>query len=264
MKFIDCSACIGRAAVNRLIINHEDYPVYEKVTQPKNFKELLDEMDFCGVDEAVTWHNAMFDVAPTYGNKQFLSEKGNYTGRLHGTITVLPSISDKGHTVEEIDETVKKFNLVGLRFFPKHNRFMLDAITCGDVLDYCIEKGLPAYLSPMDDWEHIFAVMKEFPRLPVIITNYGLWGSDRYFYPLVKAYPNVYVDTSDFQEIVGIEAFVNKFGSERMLFGTNYPCDNMGGPIAMLMGSRISQEDKENIAHKNIERLFNGIGRSLK
>lgn len=264
MKFIDCNACIGRAAINRLIINHENYPVYEKVTQPANWEELLEEMDRCGIDEAVTFHNAMFDVAPEYGNGLFLKDRGNYTGRLHGTITLLPSVSDKGFDVDAVNEKIDGCNLVGVRFFPKHNRFMLDEITCGDILDYCIQKNLPVYLSPMDDWEHIFQVLKAFPKLTVIVANYGLWGSDRYIYPLVKAYPNVYIDTSDFQEITGIEAFVGRFGAERLLFGTNYPCDNMGGPIAALVGANIGREEKELIAHGNAERLFSRIGRGVK
>ena len=45
MKIIDCSACIGYSSINRLIINHENYPVYEKVKQPKDAAELLAEMD---------------------------------------------------------------------------------------------------------------------------------------------------------------------------------------------------------------------------
>ena len=69
-------------------------------------------------------------------------------------------------------------------------------------------------------------------------------------------YKNLYVDSSDFQEIRGIEYFVKKFGDERMLFGTNFPMDNMGGPIATLIGTNISQESKEDIASKNIERLM--------
>ena len=136
---------------------------------------------------------------------------------------------------------------------------MLDKITCGDLLDYMISSNLPLYLSPQDGWEMIFNVLKEFPELTVIITNYGLWGSDRYVYPLVDNYANVYIDTSDFQEIIGIQAFVERFGSEKLLFGTNYPMCNMGGPIATLMGAKISIDDKENIAHRNIERLMNSI-----
>lgn len=75
-------------------------------------------------------------------------------------------------------------------------------------------------------------------------------------YPLAKAYENLYFDTSDFQETSGIEAFVNRFGSDKLLFGTNFPMDNMGGPMATLLGANIPLEDKEKIAYGNIERLL--------
>ncbi len=256
MKFIDCSASIGLASVNKYIVNHEDYIICEKVDQAANADELLREMDRCGIDEAMVYHQSVVDVAPTYGNAQLFSDKKTYTGRLKAVLAMLPSITDSEHTVEKLLEKMKNYNIFGLRAFPKADRYMLDRITCGDTLDMLIEKKIPLYLSPNNDWEHIYAVMKEFPQLTVIITNYGLWGSDRFFYPLVNAYKNVYVDTSDFQEVRGIEAFVNKFGSERMLFGSNFPSDNIGGPITTLIGAKISAKDKENIAHLNAERLW--------
>ena len=223
MKWIDCSACIGLGGINRRIVNHEDYIVTEKVKEPATAKELLAEMDFCGVDEAVVWHQSMMDVSPQYGNSILLSDESNYTGRLRATICAAPPVSDPEFEIDRIREMAKKYRLAGIRVFPQHDRFFLDRVTCGELLDFLTESKLPLYLSPMDNWQYIFSTMKEFPDLTVVITNYGLWGSDRFFYPLVRAYPRVYVDTSDFQEIRGLEAFVGKFGSERLLFGTNFP-----------------------------------------
>jgi predicted TIM-barrel fold metal-dependent hydrolase len=257
MKFIDCSASIGLAAVNKYIVNHEDYIICEKVDQKANASELLKEMDRCGIDESIVWHQNSYDCAPDFGNRTLLADKDMQTNdRLKAVLAMLPSITDKEHTVEKLLEKMKNNKVFGLRAHPYSDRYMLDRITCGDTLDMLIEKNVPLYLTPIHDWEHIFKVMKDFPKLTVIITNYGLWGSDRFFYPLVNAYKNVYVDTSDFQEVRGIEAFVNKFGSERMLFGSNFPSDNIGGPITTLMGAKISLEDKENIAHRNAERLW--------
>ena len=42
LKLIDCNACIGLGTVNRNITNHENYPVIEKVRQPRNAAELLE------------------------------------------------------------------------------------------------------------------------------------------------------------------------------------------------------------------------------
>ena len=258
MKIIDCSACIGYASINRLIINHENYPVYEKVKQPKDASELLEEMDYNGIDEAVVCNTAMLESGVLHGNEELLSDKANYTGRLHGTIVIEPSFLHDSFLPENLFGTIRENDLFGVRANPKRNRYMFDRITMGDVADMLTEKQIPVYISPDDGWENVFALMKEFPRLTTIVTNYGLWGSDGYVYPLVKTYPNLYFDTSDFQEIVGIEAFVNRFGSERLLFGTNYPKDNMGGPLATIYGANVSANDKENIFHANIERLMEG------
>jgi hypothetical protein len=74
MKWIDCSACIGLDSINRVIINHENYPVYEKVRQAAIAEELLKEMDFCGIDEAFVYHQGMIETDPAYGNKLILQE----------------------------------------------------------------------------------------------------------------------------------------------------------------------------------------------
>ncbi len=261
MKLIDMSATIGYGTVNKSIVNHENYPVYEKVKQAKNSSELLEEMDFCGIDEAVTWHQAMYDVSVNYGNKIYLADKTNYTGRLKGTIGILPAISDADFALEKLDRTIDENALVGVRAFPLQNRYFLDEVTMGDTLNYLAEKNLPLYLSPRDGWKDIFDVMKNFPALTVILTDYGLWGSDRYVFPLVKGYKNFYIESSDYQVFLGIENFVNKMGSDKMLFGTNYPNCNMGGPSATLLAAKISEADKEKIAHENAERLFGNIKR---
>ena len=259
MKFIDCSAAIGYGGINRIIVNHENYFVKEKVKEAKNAEELLKEMSFCGIDRAVVYHSAMVDVSPSFGNAELLSETKKDPERLISTLAFRCPLADTAFSVEKLDEQIEKHKIFALRAFPTQHRFMLDRISCGEVLDDLIERNMPLYLSPAYGWERIFTVMKEFPNLTVILTDYGLWGSDGYVYPLINAYKNIYIDTSDFQEVRGIEAFVNRFGSERMLFGTNYPMDNMGGSLCTLLGASISQEEKENIAYKNIERLMSEV-----
>ena len=261
MKFIDCSASVGYGAINRIIMNHENYVVKEKVKEAKDAAELLREMDFCGVDKAVVYHQSMKDVSVPFGNDATLKAASEGDGRLIASMSILPSITNAEYSVKEVEKYIKEKNIFGVRLFPQLHRYMADRITIGDILDYLTKIKMPVYLSPDYGWELIFSVMKEFPDLTAIVTNYGLWGSDCYVYPLVNAYKNLYMDTSDFQEIRGIEYFVKKFGDERMLFGTNFPMDNMGGPIATLLGANISRESKEKIASGNIERLMSEVKR---
>ncbi len=259
MKFIDCSASIGLDTVNRLIINHENYPVIEKVRQAEYAKDLLAEMDFAGVDEAYVYDVAQYNCHPSLGNDRIIEDVKENKERLHPTWTVLPGIAEAGFEPENLFKAMKENDVKALRAFPQRNRYMLDRVTMGETLDIMVEKNIPLYVTPMGNWEHIFNALKEFPNLTAIITNYGLWGSGRYLYPLLRAYKNVYIDTSDFQVLGGFEAVCSKFGAERLVFGSNFPCDNYGGPIAALMGANITMEEKEMIAHKNIERIMGEV-----
>lgn len=258
MKFIDCSAGVGLGVVNSEIINHEDYYVYEKCRQAEFAEELLSEMDFCGVDEAFIYHRSMYGSCVQFGNEMTIKEAAK-SDRLHPTWGILPPITETEFAPEVFIPKMKENGVKALRAFPLKNRFFLDRITMGDLLDAMCEKNIPLFLSPQDGWELIFNTLKEFPDLTVIITNYGLWGSDRFFYPLVNAYKNVYIDTSDYQVINGIVDFTSKFGDERLVFGSNFPMDNHGGPIATLYGSKLKPESLEKIASGNITRIMSEV-----
>ena len=145
-----------------------------------------------------------------------------------------------------------------IRLFEKANE-VGEHIQTYDSFDVLVEKRIPLFLSPQDGWQYIFDVLKEFPELTVVLTNYGLWGSDRFFFPLIRAYKNVYIDTSDYQVINGINKFCNKFGDERLLFGSNFPMDYFGGPITALMSSDLPVESLEKIASGNLERLISEV-----
>ncbi len=255
MKFIDCSAGVGLGVVNSEIINHENYYVHEKVRQAEFAEDLLREMDFCGVDEAFIYHRSMYFSDVTFGNEMTVKEAAK-SDRLHPTWAILPSITDTEFAPEVFIPKMKENGVKALRAYPVANRYFTDRITMGDLFDAMIERNIPLFLSPQDGWEMVFNTLKEFPHLTVIITNYGLWGSDRFFYPLINAYKNVYIDTSDYQVMNGFQDFVSKFGDERLVFGSNFPMDNHGGPIATLIGSGLPLESMEKIAHGNIERLM--------
>jgi len=205
------------------------------------------------------YHHAMVENDPGYGNALILDEVAHCPERLHATWAILPPITEEEYAPENLIPAMKKHNVKALRTYPVKNRYFLDRITMGDLLDVLVEKKIPLFLSPQDGWQDIFDTLKEFPDLTVVLTNYGLWGSDRFFFPLIKTYKNVYIDTSDYQVINGINKFCNKFGDERLLFGSNYPMDYFGGPITALMSSDLPEVSLEKIASGNIERLISEV-----
>ena len=259
MKFIDCNAAIGASVVNHEITNHENFIVKEKIVVAKNADELIETMDYCGISQAVVSHQTMFDVDPIYGNNQILREANQYNDRLIKTWTILPSITDEEFENEFFLEKLHENGIKALRAYPLRNRYFLNKIVMDSQLKMIDKLKIPLYLSPTDGYDYIYNLMSEYPTLTVIICNIGLWSPTRYLYPLLKAYKNVYFETGDFQVNAGFEDLCKKLGSEKALFGTNFPVNNMGGPIATLLAADIKDYEKENIAYKNIQRILGEV-----
>ena len=98
-----------------------------------------------------------------------------------------------------------------------------------------------------------------FPKLTFVVTNHGSWGHDRYFRGLVEKYENLHIDTSRYELDGGIPDFCKKYGPDRILFGSNYPHTNIGGPMLTLAHADISDSDKEAIAGGNLKRLLGRV-----
>ena len=259
MKLFDSNACFGMDMVNHECVNHENFIVMEKVDIAKTADELISEMDRVGIEKAVVWHRAQYDHDATVGNKKLIESIKGHESRLIPSWTVLPDITDREYAPNIFFDNMKKNGVRALRAYPEQDRYFLCDVTMGEQLALISEMKIPLYLSPMFGFEMIYKVLSEFPELTVIMSNIGWWPSARLVWPLIQRYPNFYFETGDFSQLRGIEEVCEKFGSERMLYGSNFPTNAMSGSIYTLMQAKISDEDRENIAHRNMERLLSEV-----
>lgn len=259
MKYFDANACLGVDLVEHEVVNHECFIVLEKVDTANNALKLIDCMDYVGIEKAAVWHRAMYDLDPTVGNKKIIREINGYEDRLIPTWTVLPSITDKEYETKIFFDEMEKNNVKMLRAFPQKNRYILCKVTMEDQLRLMSELRIPLYLEPQNGFEYIYNILKEFPDLTIIMCNIGCWPSARIIFPLLKNYKNFYFETGDFGMLKGYEQVCEYYGSERMLFGTNFPTNNMACSINCLLNAKISDENKENIMHRNMERILSEV-----
>ena len=259
MKLFDSNACFGMDMVNHECVNHENFIIMEKVDIAETAQQLVDEMDYIGIEKAVVWHRAQYDHDPTAGNKKLIDGIRGFEDRLIPSWVILPDITDTEYAPNVFFDEMKKNGVKALRAYPEQNRYVLCDVTMGEQLNLLTELKIPLYLSPMFGFEMVYNVMKEFPDLTVILSNIGWWPSLRQVLPLVHRYPNFYFETGDFSQPHGFEDVCNKLGSERMLYGTNFPTNSMAGSAYTLLKAKISEEDRENIAHRNLERLLSEV-----
>jgi len=243
MEFFDCNACFGVSEIP---------PLRFAATA----EELRDEMEFCGVGRALVWHAAMRDDCPTVGNP-LLADAIRGKPNLVGTWAILPPQTGEMPAPDEFVARMRANSIRALRAFPAEHRYLLNATTFGALFDLMIQRRIPLILGP--EWALVDALLRDFPKLTVIVVGHGNWGQDRFFRPLIERFPNFYIDMSRYELDNGIEEFCKRYGPDRMLFATSFPASSMGGPMLTLKHAAIPDQHKDAIASGNLDRLLKEV-----
>lgn len=256
MKIIDASACIGADFAKHPIVNHESFIVMDRVETADTPAALIEVMDKYGITQSAVWHRSMFDYDPRKGNEILTDLMSGYEDRILPIWTILPAITDEEFVPDVFLANMKQHGVKLLKAYPLQNRYILCDVTMGEQLSLFQELHIPLYLEPQPGFEYIYSVLKEFPKLTVILSNIGIWPSARLIYPLLEKYPNVYFESGDLGMTHAYEQICQRFGSERLLFGSNFPSNYPSCSLNCLLTANISDAERENIAHGNMERLL--------
>jgi predicted TIM-barrel fold metal-dependent hydrolase len=90
----------------------------------------------------------------------------------------------------------------------------------------------------------------------VVTGSQGANPLDRYAWPLVEKFPNLYFETSGYLVDAGIEEFCRRYSASRLLFGSGFPDNANGAAMLTLAHAEISESDRQAIAWDNLARLL--------
>jgi len=249
LDFFDANVYIGR-------------PMRTVLRPVRNSAELLAEMDRAGIEKSLVWHIAEHDAGPMDGNR-LTSREISGQERMLGCWAILPP-----RTREVIDRgffrQMKQNRIAALRAFPHLHNFLLNRVTFGKFLDEVSERKIPLLLSVQSQrnvsWSEIYDLVKEFPKLTCIICDVGDWSPNRYTWPLLENYPNVYLETSGVSVVEGcLEDTAREFGAKRLVFGTSLPEKYPDAAMLQLIHADIPDADKKKIASGNLEKIIDRI-----
>ena len=243
MKFFDCNAAFGPYRI----------PVHRHALTAA---QLIDELDFLGIDAAMVYHTAQRYYDPDDGNRLLLTElAGN--DRLSPTWSILPTHTGEQPPADEFVQLMHRHNVRMLRMYPQSHCYFTDEETWADQMQLYQQRRIPIYIhARLGD---IRDLLRSFPDLVVITGTQGANPLDRYAWPLIERYPHLYFDTSAYFVDGILESFVKRFGAGRLLFGTSYPDHAVGGSILMLQQADLSNADKQAIAAENLHRLLQQV-----
>ncbi len=110
--------------------------------------------------------------------------------------------------------------------------------------------------SGLDGSAVVRRVAEKHPRARILLGHscHGEWDQA---IQLIKDFPNLYLELTAVLDERGIlERFVAEAGSERVIYGTDFPWFNHHYYIGAVLGADMTDKDRHNILHRNAERLL--------
>lgn len=248
MEFFDVNIQIGYAAI---------YQYGQAVT----INELFHLLEGINITRAVVWHAAERDAGADVGNA-LTSMAVSGDERALGCWSVVPPLTDyevRGESAAGFFNRMHAERIVALRAFPDVHHYQLSRTTFGSFLDAVSEHHIPLLMSLRFglNWTVMQLLMREYPELTLILCDLGHWGQDRESWPLLQQYPNVYLESSLLSlEAGGLEAAVETFGAERIIFGSDFPWFSYPYCLGTIMGAEMTDEDRRNILYRNGRRIL--------
>lgn len=213
--------------------------------------ELLAQMDYFGISQALCFHALAWKGHPIYGNREIMKVKNRK--RLKLCWTVLPEITGETESGDELMEIIVKNDISALRFFPNAYHYHLDEKFFGDGFARLEELEIPLIFEhslsldgAMVNLGELYKLCERYPKIPVVLVNPGI-RSIRPLLPFFKNLGNFYVGTSTFSLHGGIAYVTKRFGCRKLVFDSRMPFQSAGSALAMVNYAAISQSEKEAI-----------------
>jgi uncharacterized protein len=223
--------------------------------------DLLASMDSCGIEKAMVSHALARYSHPRFGNELLLEEIANHK-RLAGCFVLLPHGTDELGRLEDYVDSMIVRGVRAARIFPESQRFSTEEWSVGRLLECLAERRLPLFVWSREiGWPALHSVCRKYPRLPVVVEQCDeeTYRNLRYLYPLLEECGNLYLEVHNSHLYLQTDDIVKRFGAGRLIFSTHYPVDDPHSALMLITHGAFSIEEKEKVAHGNLESLLDGV-----
>ena len=222
--------------------------------------ELLERGAEIGVDRFVI-HSTATTVAQVQAINDYIAATAAGNDSFIGFGTLHPCLGEDGLKTEF--ERIISLGLKGVKLHPEFQGFSIDdeAMT---PLYAVVEGRLPVLMHMGDenkDSSHpskLASVLDRFPRLTVIAAHLG--GYQMWDEAIARlSGRNLYVDTSS--ALFALEPseavrIIRSYGTESVLFGTDYPMWDHKEELARFMKLELTEDERDAILWRNAARLL--------
>lgn len=247
---------IAAAAVRGTDRFYDLHSVYDGTTD-----DLLTRGAAAGFDHVIVQSVATTPHQVKTINEFIAAEVAGSDGRMTGLGTLHPDSRDMAGDIQHLRE----LGLRGVKLHPDIQEFKIDDYRCLKIYELCEREDLPILLHTGDsrfDYSNpnrLLPVMQIYSGLTVIGAHLGGWSVWDEAVEKLAGLPNLYVDTCScfaFMDRQKIKDIILTYGTDRVLFGTDYPMWPMEDEVEALLSLRLSEEDNRKILAENAEKVF--------
>ncbi|MBU4366691.1 MAG: amidohydrolase family protein [Verrucomicrobia bacterium] len=212
-----------------------------------------------GVHLLVFCHHAAL-MAPDIGNAANIKAVRAFPERLRAYCGINPNYPD------QVKKDVATFDryadvYVGFKFLADYHAIPITDERYQAAWQLAESRALPVLLHTWGNSVHdgqtvIRQIAERYHQAKILLGHccHGAWDEA---IQLVKDFPNVYLELCAVMDERGVlERFVSELGSERIIFGTDFPWFNHHYYIGAVLGAGISDDDCRNIFYRNAEKIL--------
>lgn len=248
----------GRSKSCPVIDMHAHLGPYQGIYFPNPSPEdMIRTMDRCGVRMAVSSsHASLIDTNENYEMAKVVKK---YPSRFKAYWVINPNYPKRMQ--RDIANFSDMEGFVGFKFLSDYHKHPITSPRFEPALKYADEHRLLLLMhtwgeSRYDSPALVEKLAAKYRNVVFLMghSGYGEWEKS---IRIGRDYPNVYLELTAAYAVNGvIEWMVEEATSEKILFGTDLPWFDPHYGIGCILYSRITDEDRHNILHRNAERLL--------
>jgi len=245
LEFFDCEVIFGN-------------PGFKREGSPITKEEILARFERYGIDRAMMRYEYSATGIPRVGNMELL-DKIREDKNLLPVWYALPHYTGDFPAPDELIRQMKEHNVRMLALVG--GNWTVGEWTCGELFSAMEAHKIPLFL-PLNRLANGFAglydILCNHPKLRVIVTAVR-YTCLRDLYPLLALFPELRVCTSTLRTQMGIEEVAEKFGADRLIFGSGMPGISGASSVALITYCKLDEARKQMIAAGNLDKLLKEV-----
>ena len=225
-------------------------------------ESLLAKMSEFRIRKSLVLHSSSWLYDFRRGNKILDQEISDHS-ELIPCYAAIPFTTGEMPQPDHWDHVLRTRGAFVFRIFPSTHNFPLQRNQKLDFFAYSEEKRIPIFVDIDEiNYRDLWSLCSDYPGLRLILGNSGtdclsaIYREYRQIYEFFERFGNVAMETSFLIGFRGIEDVCTRYGAHRLVFGSRMPFLEPGSAIFRIQYAEIEAEAKEQIAHKNMERLL--------